>query len=173
MVEREPEFKLRPLAADSVPAALEKARRYRLLNEAREAESICRDVLRVEPDNDEALVTLLLALSDQFKRQLAKKFDEAMELVPRLATEYERAYYSGVLCERRAKAHHLRPLPGAGAVTYDWLRQAMDWYDKAHDIRPPGDDDATLRWNSCVRMMRSHPDIQAAPHEPAEIHLLE
>lgn len=168
-----PEFKLRPLAADSIPAALEKAQRYRLLNEAREAESICRDILRVEPDNDTALVTLLLALSDQFKRQLAKKYDEACELLPRLETEYERCYYAGVLCERRAKAHHLRHIPGSGGVTYDWLRQAMDWYDKAHDIRPPGDDDATLRWNSCVRMIRSHPDIAPAGEEPAALHMLE
>ncbi len=169
----EPEFTLRPLGADSVPAALEKARRYRLLNEAREAESICRDILRVDPGNHDAIITLLLALSDQFKRDLAEKFDQAMALVPRLQSDYERAYYRGVLCERRAKAHHLRSIPGGGRATYDWLRQAMDWFDKAHDRRPPGDDDATLRWNSCVRMIRSHPDIQPATDEAPEIHFLE
>ena len=38
-----------------MPAALEKALRYRLLNEPVEAESICRDVLEVDPDNQAAL----------------------------------------------------------------------------------------------------------------------
>lgn len=167
------EFKLRPLAADSVAAALDKARRYRLLNEAREAESICRDVLRVEPDNDEALVTLLLAISDQFTRQLAVKYAQAKELIPRLQSEYERAYYSGVLCERRAKAHHRGHTPGSGAMAYAWLRDAMEWYDKAHALRPPGEDDATLRWNSCVRMIRAHPEIAPEAAGQEEVHLLE
>jgi len=168
----EPEFTLRPLAPDSVAAALDKARRYRLLNEAREAESICRDILRVEPDNKEALVTLLLALSDQFTRQLTEKYEQAKALIPQLDGEYERAYYSGVLCERRAKAHHRRHAPGRGAIAYDWLRRAMDWYDKAHALRPPGEDDATLRWNSCVRMIRAHRDLVPATDEQ-EVHLLE
>lgn len=169
----QPEFKLRPLAPDSVEAALEKARRYRLLNEAREAESICRDVLRVEPDNNDALVTLLLALSDQFNHHLVDKYERAKALIPRLNSDYQRAYYAGVLCERRAKAHHRRSSPGSGTMAYGWLRQAMDWYDKAHALRPPGEDDPTLRWNSCVRMIRTHADIVPEAAGPAEVHLLE
>lgn len=168
-----PEFTLRPLSPDSVAAAMEKARRYRLLNEAREAESICRDILRVQPENNDALATLLLALSDQFNHHLVDKYEQAKALLPRLESDYERAYYAGVLCERRAKAHHKRRSPGGGAMTYTWLRQAMDWYDKAHELRPAGEDDATLRWNSCVRMIRAHTDIAPEPAGPAEVHLLE
>jgi len=165
--------KLKPLPADAIAAALEKAKRYRLLNEAHEAESICRDILRVEPDNQDALITMLLALSDQFDRRLARRYKLATHLIPRLDAEYDRAYYSGILCERRAKAQHMRHTPSSGQTTYHWLREAMEWYEKAHELRHPGEDDPTLRWNSCVRMMRSHPDIKPAAPEREEVHLLE
>ena len=60
---------LKRISKDAVPAALEKALRYRLLNEPLESESICRDVLATDSKNQEALVTLLLALTDQFEKQ--------------------------------------------------------------------------------------------------------
>ena len=59
-------FELKTLSPEGVPAALEKALRYRMLNEPEQAESICEDVLRLEPDNQEALVMLILALTDRF-----------------------------------------------------------------------------------------------------------
>jgi hypothetical protein len=59
-------LELKRIPPSAVQPALEKALRYRLLSEPGEAESICRDVLAVDPDNQEALVTLLLALTDQF-----------------------------------------------------------------------------------------------------------
>lgn len=166
-------LRLRPLPPDSVPAALGKAERYRLLNEAREAESICRDILRVDPEHEAALLTLLLSLTDQFKRHLSAKFEQARELVPRLKSEYERAYFSGIICERRAKAHYLRHIPGVGNITYQWLREAMEWYEKAEELCHPGEDDPTLRWNSCVRMIRTHADIKPTVESTAEVHLLE
>ena len=52
---------LKSLHKDAIPAALEKAERYRLLNEPGEAESICLDILHVDPENQQAIVTLLLA----------------------------------------------------------------------------------------------------------------
>ena len=58
-------FELKPLSKDAIAGALAKAERYRLLNEASEAESICLDVLNIDPANQDALVTLLLALTDQ------------------------------------------------------------------------------------------------------------
>ena len=63
-------FELKTLAAEAIPRSLEKAERYRLLNEPAEAESICCDILAVEPDNQQAIVTLLLALTDQFETRL-------------------------------------------------------------------------------------------------------
>ena len=65
-------YELKRLTKEAVPRALEKAERYRLLNEPTEAESICQDILRVEPDNQPALVVLLLlCLVAIFAKQLA------------------------------------------------------------------------------------------------------
>src|SRR4030088_14077 len=97
------EFELKAVSPEAGPRALAKAERYRLLNEPGEAESICRDVLQVEPDNQEALTTLLLALTEQFDVD-ASTVVEACATVGRLRDEYERAYYTGIVAERRAKA---------------------------------------------------------------------
>lgn len=147
-------FELKPLSKDAVPAALEKAERYRLLNEAAEAESICRDVLQVAPDHQAATILLLLALTDQFGRGLAHVGAQAAELVPRLKSEYDRAYYTGIICERRAKAQLRQGGPGTSAYAYHELREAMDAFERAEAIRTPGNDDAILRWNTCARLIR-------------------
>src|SRR5437773_1062802 len=96
-------FELKPLSHDAIPAALERAMRYRLLNEPGDAESICQDVLRTAPENQRALVILLLALTDQFEQGCAMAAMKAQEILPRLREEYERTYYAGIICERRAK----------------------------------------------------------------------
>ena len=93
------EFK--SISRDAVPLALEKAERYRLLNEPAQAESVCRDVLAVDPQNQQALVMLLLALTDQFRIGSPECFDEAQAVVPKLHEEYQRLYYSGIIWERR------------------------------------------------------------------------
>lgn len=152
---------LKSLHHTAVPRALELVERYRLLNEPMAAESICRDVLAVEPDNQQALVNLILSLSDQFPHGL-EQFDEAWNLISRLHSEYERTYYSGILCERRAKAHLRRRTPASGNLAFEWLRKALDGYEKAEPHRPPGNDDALLRWNTCVRIMQRHPEIKPA-----------
>src|SRR5436305_13913239 len=85
-----PMFELKLLTREAIPAALEKAHRYRLLNEPEQAESICEDVLRLEPDNQEALVTLTLALTDRFDADRPASPDAARKLLPRLTGEYDR-----------------------------------------------------------------------------------
>src|SRR5256712_13281652 len=97
-------FQLKPLSKDAIPAALERAMRYRLLNEPAEAESICLDVLRTDPDNQQALVILLLALTDRFSKGYGVSDTQAQELLPRLRGEYERVYYAGIILQRKAKA---------------------------------------------------------------------
>jgi hypothetical protein len=161
-------FELKPLSRDAIPAALEKAQRYRLLNEPVEAESICRDVLDVDPENQPALVTLVLALSDQFEEHLGAAAAEAKQVLARIVDPYTRTYHAGILCERRAKAHLKRGGPRAGHIAYEWLREAMDHYDAAAAVRPPGNDDAILRWNTCVRTLRSKPDL--APDLQESVH---
>lgn len=165
-------FELKALSPEGVPGALAKAERYRLLNEPWQAESICRDVLEADPDNQQALVLIILALSDQFGTATGPGFDEARAHVAKLRTEYERAYYSGIICERRARAHFDRAHPGSGGMAYEWYVQAMDWFEQAEKIRPPGNEDAKLRWNTCARMMMTNPSIKPAPVEPRE-HMLE
>ncbi len=148
-------FELKVLSKEGIAAAFEKAERYRLLNEPWEAGSICRDILEADPENQAARIVLLLSLTDQFRTRGggAKALRTAREVVEGLSGEYDRAYYSGIICERRAKAILARGGPGSGSVTYDWLRQAMEWYEKAEGLRPPGYDDAVLRWNTCARMI--------------------
>ena len=158
-------FELKSLSKEAIPGALAKAERYRLLNEPWQAESICQDVLRIEPDNQAALVTLLLALTDQFQRGAAER--EARDVVARMHDDYERFYYSGIVCERRAQALLHQGSQGSGAMAYDLLRNAMHWYEKAEAIRPPANDDALLRWNTCVRLLRRYPHLEPAPEHPA------
>jgi len=147
------EFEFKTLSPEAVPRALAKAERYRLLNEPIEAESICLDALRIEPDNQEALAMLFLALTEQFGDTASTSVAEAWKAVERLRDDYERAYYTGILYERRAKAHLAHGTPGSGPRTYEWLREAMSWYEKAEAIRPPTNDDAILRWNACARLI--------------------
>jgi hypothetical protein len=154
-------WKLKPISKEGVEAALKKAEQYRLLNQPRQAESICLDVLQVEPEHQRALVLLLLAITDQFARGAeGRSVDEAREILPRLRSDYERAYYAGIICERRGKAQMASGTPGSGHIAYDWLRRAMEWYEKAEAIRPHGNDESILRWNTCARMLDRHAEIQ-------------
>src|SRR2546422_2856210 len=81
-------FELKSIHKETVRAALEKAERYRLLNEPGEAESICLDVLRIDPENQQAFVALLLALTDQFEEGFADRVKRAREVLPRLRDDY-------------------------------------------------------------------------------------
>lgn len=149
-------FELKTLSPEAIGRSLEKAERYRLLNEPEEAESICLDVLAVAPDSRPALVTLLLALTDQFPHAAPDAVRRAQELIPGFDNEYDRAYYSGIICERRANARLAGHVSGSQAVAYDLYRQAMRWYDRAGDLAPYGNEDALLRWNSCARQIMRH-----------------
>jgi hypothetical protein len=153
------------LSPDAVPKALEKAERYRLLNEPGEAESICTDILEAAPGNQSALVMLLLALTDQFEYDSAHALPRALEILPKLTGGYERHYYAGIICERRARARLRRGGPGSGAQVYQAIEEALEWYGKAEALRPPGNDDAILRWNTCVRLLRRHADLAPGPEE--------
>ena len=160
---------LKPLSREALPAALEKAERYRLLGEPGEAESICLDVLLADPDNQRALVLLLLAITDRFGKGYAIGVTQARDILPRLRSEYERHYYAGVICERRGKAALQQGTPGF--VAANWLREAMEHYEKAAALRPPGNDDAHLRWNTCVRIMDQNRLVAAQDDEQQEMGL--
>lgn len=154
-------MELKRLRAEAIPAAMRKAERYRNLNEPRAAESICLDVLDVEPDHREALVTLLLARTDQFaKRSSGAKVDDAQSIVERLDGEYERAYYAGIVCERWAKAIITRNRQGTGPVAHQWIMKAIEHYERAERLRGDDNDDPILRYNACVRLLERYPRVR-------------
>jgi hypothetical protein len=146
-------FALKPLTSDAIPRALAKAERYRLLNEPSEAESICEDVLRIDPGNQEALVILLLALTEQFDDGIGGHLADARDVVQRLDDAYDRAYYAGIVAERHGKAQLRRAGPAAADAAHECIREAMAHYEAAEAVRPPGNDDALLRWNACARRL--------------------
>ena len=165
-------FTLKKLSRDGIARALRKVERYRLLNEPWEAESICRDVLESQPDHQEALISLLLAMTDQFNREGGPDVEKARALLPGIRGEYEQAYYAGIICERKGSALRERDAPGSGPIVYDWLRQAMDHYERAGGLRTAGNDDALLRWNTCARVIDENPQIQP-PSETRVLEMLE
>jgi hypothetical protein len=161
-------LRLKPISKDAVPAALQKAERYRLINQPWAAESICLDALEVDPDNEPVLITLLLAITDQFGGRGADDIDRARKLLPGLRDEYKRAYYAGIICERRGKAQIDHGGPGSNGIAYHSLREAMSFYEQAEAKRSPGDDEALLRWNTCVRLLQRHPQLKPVAEERPE-----
>jgi len=162
---------LKSLHKDAIPAALEKAERYRLLNEPGEAESICLDILHVDPENQQAIIMLLLALTDRFEKGYGVSDSQTKELLARLKSEYDRAYYSGIVAERRAKMKLRQHTPGSRFQAYDLLREAMNWFERAEQTRPPGQDDAILRWNTCARIIERNKLGPREEEEPIEFPL--
>ena len=158
-------FAFRLLSKDSIPDARKKAERYRLLGEPDEAESVCLDILQVDPGNQEALITLLLAITDQLVEGPAEGTRRAQGLLPRLGDEYKRMYYAGIIAERCAKAHLRRGAMGSGEVAYHWFREAMEWYEKAEVRRPAGTDEPILRWNTCARILARDENIRPRVEE--------
>jgi len=149
-------YKLKSLSKSAISGALNKAERYRLLNEPRLAESICMDILAIDPDNHDALVMLLLSITDQFAVEGARNEKRTRELLPRLKDEYERNYYAGIICERLGIGAINKRLPGSIHIGYEWMRDAMEYFEKAEAIRPVGNDDSILRWNTCVRLIERY-----------------
>lgn len=159
-------FKLKPLSLEAIPAALEKANRYRLLNEPGAAESIYLDILAAQPDNQEALKNIVLAMSDRFGKDYAIGETSINEYLAGISDEYEKAYYTGIVYERRAKA----TLAKGGLQAYELFVHAMEWFEKAEAMRPAGNDDAILRWNGCARVIMRN-DLK--PHVSAASDFLE
>jgi hypothetical protein len=151
-------FALKTISSHSLSGALAKAERYRLLNEPEEAESICRDILAADPANHEALVTLILALTDQIGHD-PNAFKNAINMIDYLQAPYDRAYYTGIAWERRAKARYAGGGNGAHQFVHEWILKAMELFEKAEPLRPPENDDALLRWNACVRYLSRHNDL--------------
>ena len=164
-------FEPKPISKESVPLALQKAERYRVINDPSSAESICLDVLTIEPENQQALITLVLAITDQFPEAPTEGVRRAREVLQRIRDEYSRSYYAGIVCERCAKAQLRQGTLASGEMAYHWLREAMSWYEKAEALRPKGNDEAILRWNTCARILAANERLQPRTDETVELGL--
>ena len=153
-------FKLKVISKDTIPAAFERAERYRQMNEPMDAESICHDILTIDPDNQRVLKTLLLALSEQFGNSLCPAYEKAMEILSRLKDDYSKIFYEGIIYERRAKVLIMRNGLGTGRMAYEWLRKAMHSYEKAIELDRSRNDDAVMRWNTCARIIMQNPEVE-------------
>ena len=152
------DFQLKPISRDGIPEAISKAELYRYLNEPGEAESICRDILAADSENQTALRLLGLSITDQFTGSPSDRYNEAGSAFQSLSDQYERYYYAGILHERQAKA---QLEAGRSAHTVAPLfDEALAFFEEAEAIRPPGNDDAILRWNRCVRILQSRPGTE-------------
>jgi hypothetical protein len=161
---------LKPITREGIPAALQKAHRYRVLNDSSAAESICLDVLAVDPTNVDALVTHVLAITDQFGSGHVDDLRRAIEAVSKLEDPYKNRYYQGIIAERWAKSILARGLPRAEEMAWEWIDKALAAYGKAESLRTPGNDEAILRWNTCVRLLEREPHLkprEAEDYEPS------
>jgi tetratricopeptide (TPR) repeat protein len=158
-------YQLKAISKEAIPEATAKADWYRLLNEPGEAESICRDVLAVDREEQTALRLLGLAITDQFRGEPSDRRSEAESTFQRLQDPYERLYYIGIARERFAKA-----LLAAGRAEHTLIvlfEDALTWFERAEKIRPAGNDEAILRWNRCVRILQS---LSASDREQEHAH---
>ena len=163
-------IELKSLTTEAIPSALDMAKRYYLMKEPEEAESICMDILAIDPDHQEALITLLLALTDKFADSgLQPHFDQANTIVERLNSAYCKSYYSGIIFEQRAKYHLKRNIPNSRNIAYGWIIKALNAFGEALTGCDPDNQDAVLRWNYCARFINNHPELKPDGGDPPEM----
>ena len=144
---------LKKISIDAVPRAVQKAERYRLLNQSWATESICLDILEVDPVNQQVLVMLLLSLTDQFAAEPRELARRARAVRERLTDPYQQFYYDGIIHERLGHAQLAHGAMHAEAMAHQSLQLAMTAFAEAERLRTPGNDDAILRWNTCARAL--------------------
>lgn len=159
---------LKPLMSEAIPEALEKARHYRLLNEPWQSESICLDILRTDPDNQQVLVTLILAKTDQFEGFSKSDMDQALEAAGRVTSDYEREYCRGLIHERQGIAICKSPMPRSGFIAHGMLMQALNHYEKAEKLQIGTNMEAVLRWNAVIRFIEQQ-NLRPAPKEDRDV----
>ncbi len=155
-------FELKRLTTQDLDAAIAKAKKYRDLNQPEEAASICRDVLVVDANSQDALRILGLSLTDRFGTAQVGLFEEAVETFERLTSAYERMYYAGISWERSAKAHLERGEAHSALASFE---HALELYEDAERLAAEGGistPDPILRYNRCVRILTTNSALIAA-----------
>lgn len=166
-------FQLKPISKEAVPEAIDRAKRYRLLNEPWHAESICRDIMEVDPDNQQNLIVLFLAITDQFSSEKQNKtITDAEQIIEKLKDDYEQEYARGIVYERLASAALKRGGPRSNYIAYYHLVKAMDWYETTQSSHPEKVNESILRWNTCVRMIEQF-GLKPSPDDDQVVDMLE
>ena len=124
---------------------------------------ICLDILEHEPEHEEALLTLILSLTDQFDGG-SKIVKQTREFLQRMQSAYQQEYLAGLILERAARAVMKRNTRQSSYTAYEWLTQAMQHYEKAEPLSADDNDDAILRWNACARTIDKR-KLQARPED--------
>ena len=122
------------------------------------------DILRRVPKD----LPVLEAITDQFGHESGHLVRRARETLERLTDPYQRAYYAGIISERLAHAQLASSALHAEDMARATLHSAMESFEKAEQLRQPGNDDAILRWNTCHRTlsrMRRH-EVADEVYEP-------
>jgi len=148
--------KMKYISKDAVAEAYAKAEHYRLLNEPWQAESICRDILNVDPENQEAIYTLILAITDQFINYSGTTSSEALDLASKLTDPYKAEYCRGLIFERKAIATHRRQIVRGVYIAFAHFQRAMQHFEKAEKLQSGTNNESILRWNACVRFIEQH-----------------
>ncbi len=167
MPETHARAELKTLPPAETTTALAMAQRCRDVGEPEEAESICLDVLAAEPAHQEALILLVLARTDLLDRGLPGGVERAREPLEKLESEYDRAYYAGIICERQAR--HLVQARGrrSSFVAWDWFQNAMRHFEEAARLAPERVE-PVLRFNTCVRLIERNPHCEPGPDDLEE-----
>lgn len=160
-------LELKPIPEGSMATALAMAQTCRDVSEPQEAESICLDLLQVEPESQEALVLLLLARTDLLDEGLPGGVERAREPLSRLTSEYEREYYAGIICERQARYLLRSRGRHTSFVAWEWFQYAMDHFEDAARSSPERVEPA-LRFNACVRLIERNRHCVPSPDEQGE-----
>ena len=158
-------FELKPLSKDAIPKAIDRAKQYRQLNQPWHAESICRDVQAIEPENQQNLIILFLSITDQFGNEKhGKSMLDAEKIIDQLKDGYQQDYARGMVYERQASAALNRGGPRSGYIAYYHLLKALEAYEKSRKSHPDKNEESILRWNTCVRMIEQF-DLKPAPDD--------
>jgi len=157
------ERKLKTIRSNGIAQALSKAQLYRYLKEPEESESICQDILAIDPENQAALRMLGLSITDQFVGEPSGRCAEAESVFRRLTDPYAQHYYLGILSERRAKAQMRNGRPAYLVVAL--IEEAMRQFEEAEKIRPSDNDESVLRWNRCLRLLAKLPHTETREEE--------
>lgn len=145
---------LKSLNGHDLDQAQRKAEKYRDLNQPDETDSICRDILAVNPQHQAALRSLGLSLTDRYDGDGMQLHREALAVFGKLESAYERTYYAGIAWERYGKSQLAQ---GIGPGAHHAFHRALHLFEEAEDLTEKENPDPILRWNRVVRELTTHP----------------